>query len=117
MKASAFDSKERPRTCIISMRGIKQIAGRGTAYEFEDVIRGVERADLIEPSPGAGFRSREWVVSRLSWRPILREVGSRLNPGLAPVALNQEYELMGVHLHAPVGPDLSQCGGRLERSM
>ena len=82
------------RVCIISTRGVKRIAGRGTAYEFEDVIRSIDRADVIELSPGARFRSREWVVSRLSWRPVLRELGSRLNPGLHSVGLKNDYELL-----------------------
>jgi hypothetical protein len=77
----------------VSLRGVNRLAGWCSNYEFEDVITQVDDADLLAMEGGWAFRSREWVVKRLIWRPGLRRAVPHLNPGLKPMALERDYDL------------------------
>jgi hypothetical protein len=75
------------------MRRIMDWAGWVANYEFEDVVTQVDDADLLEITPGTGFRQAEWIVQRLLWRPGVRHIARHLNPGLSPITLDRDYEV------------------------
>jgi hypothetical protein len=75
------------------MRGTKKLASWCSNYEFEDVIASVDDVDLVTLSPGRGFGPREWLVRRLGWRPGVRQLSAKMNPGLVVQRLDQDYEV------------------------
>jgi hypothetical protein len=81
------------RVCLVSLRGVNRLAGWCSNYEFEDVISQIDNVDLLPMEGGRAFRSREWVVKRLIWRPGLRRAVPHLNPGLKPIRLEKDYDL------------------------
>lgn len=77
------------RVCVYSQRGTEFLLSRCVAYEFEDAICDIDRADLVVPEPRWGHAVRHRLSNRLAMHTGLR--GS--NPGLRPVDLDQRYDL------------------------
>ncbi len=85
---------EQSRTCIISMRDFRHLAGLTTFYEFEDVISSIDSVDIIELQTALGFKYRDWLLRRLIFKPGIQQLVSNFNPGLKPVYIEKEYELI-----------------------
>ena len=63
-------------------------------YEFEDVISSVEAPAVETFHAGSAYESRQWMVRRLIWRPGVRALAARMNPGLKPIRLTQDYDVL-----------------------
>ncbi len=61
-------------------------------YEFEDVICEVDNVDRIDLEGGRGFSLRQDATTWLVWRQLWRQF-ARINPGLKPTYLTQDYDL------------------------
>jgi hypothetical protein len=105
------------RVCLASMRGAKRLAAWCSNYEFEDVIASVDDVDIVALSPGPAHASREWLVQRLVWRPGLRQLAAKVNPGLQVRQLEQDYDLFAfVCMHPSDLLYLNALKGWKERS-
>ncbi len=92
-KAASPATSGKARVCLASMRGTRKLASWCSNYEFEDVIASVDDVDLVTLSPGRGFGPREWLVRRLGWRPGVRQLAAKMNPGLRVQSLDKDYEV------------------------
>jgi hypothetical protein len=93
-RAESAESSDGPaRVCLASMRGTKKLAAWCSNYEFEDVISAVDEVDLVSMKPGPGFAAREWLVNRMVWRPGVRRIAARTNPGMQVETLKKEYDV------------------------
>ena len=81
------------RVCIVSLRGAQRQAAWCSNYEFEDVIAGVEEADVLNLMPGSSFGVRQWLARKLIWRPGAQRLVRHFNPGVEGVELTRDYEL------------------------
>jgi Glycosyl transferases group 1 len=81
------------RVCMASLRGFNRLAGWCSNYEFEDVAISVDDVALFELNPGRAFDQTNWVAQRMMWRPGLKALARRSNPGLKPITLERDYEL------------------------
>ncbi len=61
-------------------------------YEFEDVICEVDQVDRLDLQGGTGFSLRQDATTWLVWRQWAKQF-ARLNPGLKPTYLTQDYDL------------------------
>lgn len=84
---------QRPRICVASLRSFKFFAGWCADYEFEDVVAAVDDAERFDLTPGPTFKASDWVIQRLLFRPGVRQLGRRMNPGLVPINLEHDYDL------------------------
>lgn len=85
--------------CIFSQRRIRQDVSRCSGYEFEDVVAGMERADIVAPTraeaPSVPYRARRWLSQ---YTPLFRHVPS----GAAHGPLGRDYDLFGCFLQKPI---------------
>lgn len=81
------------RVLLVSMRRLNPHAAWCSIYEFEDVIRQVEDVDLLELMPASRFELRQSIARSLAWRGWHRSF-ARLNPGVKPVTLGHDYDLL-----------------------
>jgi hypothetical protein len=82
------------RICMVSLRGVNKHAAWCSNYEFEDVICATDEVDLFSFQPGTAYEARQWFVRRLIWKPGLRQLTPHVNPGLQPIALEHDYDLL-----------------------
>jgi hypothetical protein len=77
-------------------RTFAQMAFQCGRYEAQDVIFDSDDVDLICLNPLKGFRIKEKWLRRLLWRDLSRRL-AYVNPGLQPIRLTKEYDLLLVH--------------------
>jgi len=81
------------RAVVLTMRRLNPQAAWCSIYEFEDVIREVDDVDLLELAPARRFEQRQRLARSLAfrgWHPSF----AHLNPGLEPVTLGHDYDLL-----------------------
>lgn len=88
--ASGAGERSGRRVLLVSIRKLNSHAAWCSNYEFEDVIAGVDDVDVLELEPG-GFRPQR---QRLARSLAFRRLGSGLNPGVANVEVERDYDLM-----------------------
>ena len=93
MPAGAKPAGAGGRVLLISIRRLNGHAAWCSNYEFEDVIRAVDDVDLLELRPTSRFALRQRVARSLAWRGRYPAF-NRLNPGVAPVRLERDYDLL-----------------------
>lgn len=78
-----------PRVCIYSSRTIHSHVARCAGFEFEDVIRNVDSADLVVSTPAPYFDYGSRVSNRFS-----RHLGIKpFNPGLQRIDVDRQYDI------------------------
>jgi len=89
----------RPRVLLVSPRRYEKAIWRCGQVEFEDLIRGVDDVDLVEPEAvvrGEGLFARQARrVARLA------HVELSFKPRVKPIGLAREYELFAFHASQP----------------
>ncbi len=81
------------RVLMVSMRRLNPHAAWCSIYEFEDVIRQVDDVDLLELEPARHFELRQSMARSIAWRGWHSSF-ARLNPGVKPVTLGRDYDLL-----------------------
>ena len=81
-----------PRVCMPTWRAFDRYAYLSCLYESADVLADSCDLDLLEIQAGRGFRTRESWQRRLVWHDP-SGLTARLNPGLEPVTVTQDYDL------------------------
>jgi glycosyl transferase family 1 len=81
------------RVCLVSLRGVNSHAAWCSNYEFEDVISEVDDVDRFVLTPAAGHSAKQWLASRVIWRPGLHLLTPHLNPGVQPITLKKDYDV------------------------
>jgi hypothetical protein len=81
------------RVLLVSIRQLNPHAAWCSNYEFEDVIREVDDVDVLELRRVPRFALRQRVARSLAWRGRYAAF-SRLNPGVQPVRLERDYDLL-----------------------
>ena len=81
------------RVLLVSLRRSNAHAAWCSNYEFEDVIQAVDDVDVLELGPGRHAGVRQRVARSLAWHGRHR-LFRRLNPGVHPVALERNYDLL-----------------------
>jgi hypothetical protein len=93
---NGVEQSRNPRICMPTWRRFAQAAYHGGRYEAHDVISDSDDVDLICPEPGKGFEFKDIWLRRLVWRDVSRRL-AYVNPGLRPVRLTKDYDLLFVH--------------------
>jgi hypothetical protein len=83
----------RARVLLVTLRRLNTHAAWCSNYEFEDVIRSVDDVDVLELDPAPRFELRQHVARSIAWRSRFRAF-TGLNPGVKPVRLNRDYDVM-----------------------
>jgi len=78
------------RTLLVTMRRLNGHAAWCSNYEFEDTIRAVDDVDVLELEPAPWRAQRQRASRSLAWRGLT----TGLNPGVKPVALERDYDLL-----------------------
>jgi len=86
----------KPRICMPTWRRFTQRVFQCSQYEAQDVILDSDDVDLIYLDPGKGFRFKEQWQRRLLFKDVSRRL-AYANPGLQPVRLTEEYDLLFIH--------------------
>lgn len=92
---SSKTTGEQARICIPTWRRFSPNAFRGPLYEAQDVFAQVDNVDLIQLEPESTFQWREKWLRKLIWKDFTRQL-VHLNPGLMPIQLSHNYELLVV---------------------
>lgn len=87
--------EEQARICMPTWRRFSPNAFRGPLYEAQDVFSEVDQVDLIQLESESAFQWREKWLRKLIWRDFTKQL-VYFNPGLAPIQLRQDYELLVV---------------------
>jgi len=74
-------------------RRFKRMVFQSLLYEAQDILTDVDDVDLIELEATARFAYQQPIQRRLMWHDRTRTL-ALLNPGLRPVRLNREYDLL-----------------------
>ena len=85
----------KPRVLIPTWRKFSAPAFRGGLFEAQDVFAEIDAVDLLCIEAGSDWQRREKWLRRLLWRDVSRQL-IHVNPGLKPVVLRQDYELLVV---------------------
>jgi glycosyl transferase family 1 len=89
----ANDGPSRARVLLVTIRRLNAHAAWCSNFAFEDVIRSVDDVDVLELEPAPHFELREHVARSIAWRSPYR-VFQGLNPGVKPVRLNRDYDVL-----------------------
>jgi hypothetical protein len=81
------------RVLLVTLRGLNKHAAWCSNYEFEDVIGAVDDVDVLELQPGGRFELRQRIARSVAFRGR-RTALARLNPGVKPVSIARDYDLM-----------------------
>lgn len=82
-----------PRICLPSFAAFARKAYQGGFREAEDVLVATDDVDLIPLEPASGFEFKERWQRRFLYHDVSRQLAF-LNPGLRPVRLNKDYDLL-----------------------
>ncbi|BAM88854.1 conserved hypothetical protein [Bradyrhizobium oligotrophicum S58] len=83
------DQPDKPRVLIFSLRNIfGRALNRGPHYEFEDIIREIDSAELVAPKVDPASR-RASLATRLAYHAPVA-----LNPGIPKIAAKGPYDLL-----------------------
>jgi Glycosyl transferases group 1 len=85
-------SSRQSRICMPTTRLFNRRAYQCSLHEAEDVLVEVDDVDLIRLEPKAGFRRREKLQRRLTFRDFSGRLVF-MNPGLRSVTLTRDYDL------------------------
>jgi hypothetical protein len=82
---------DQPRLLLLSQRGLAPHVSRCCSYEFEDLIRSVDAADLIAPH----YRQDAFELLSRAVNKLGRRIGllKGINPGIRPVRVEHDYQL------------------------
>ncbi len=97
-KPYAVETAERrgkARVLMPTWRRFSAPAFRGGLFEAQDVFAEIDEVDLVRVEAGPTWQSREKWLRRFLWRDVSRKL-IHVNPGLQPVTLQQDYELLVV---------------------
>jgi Glycosyl transferases group 1 len=91
-----FEEKhEKARVLMPTWRRFSAPAFRGGLFEAQDVFSEIDEVDQLCVEAGAAWPSREKWLRQFLWRDVSRQL-IYVNPGLRPVTLRQDYELLVV---------------------
>jgi hypothetical protein len=92
-RREALGGSRRPRICLLSARLFSRMAFQCAHLEAQDVLVESDDVDLIclEAEP-AFARKHQW-LRRLMYRDVSRRLAF-VNPGLKPVRLTKDYDLL-----------------------
>ena len=88
------------RVLMPTWRQFSKHAFRSGMYEAQDVFANVDEVDLLHVESGPRWQLWEKLLRRLLWRDVSRKL-IYMNPGLKPVHLQQDYELLVVFCSQP----------------
>jgi hypothetical protein len=94
--AKSLPTARPPRICMPVWEKISRKAYHGGRYEWQDVIAGSDDVEVIVPEPTRGFSLKEIWYRRLVWRDVSKRL-AYVNPGLKPIRLTKDYDLLVVH--------------------
>src|SRR5262245_64058143 len=80
------------RVCLPTSRKFSRRVFQAAHKEAQDVLESPE-VDLIELQARAGFEARQYWQRRLIYRDVSRTL-AYANPGLEPVRLTRDYDLL-----------------------
>ncbi|MGB5081499.1 MAG: glycosyltransferase [Burkholderiales bacterium] len=89
----ANDGPGRARALLVTLRRLNTHAAWCSNYAFEDVIRSVDEADMIELEPAPHFELRQHVARSIAWRSRYRAFQG-LNPGVKRAKLTRDYDVL-----------------------
>ncbi len=82
---------EEPRVLLLSQRGWAPVISRCCSFELEDVIRAVDKVDLVAPTyRHDAFELLSRAVNKAGRRTAAL---AGVNPGLRPLRVSRDYEL------------------------
>jgi len=84
-----------PRICLTTARRFNRMAFQCAHLEAQDVLAECADVDLIALEPEPSFRWKQPWIRRLMYRDVSRKL-AYANPGLKPVRLTGEYDLLVV---------------------
>jgi spore maturation protein CgeB len=88
-----LNSERAPRICLPTVAAFARKTYQGGFREAEDVLAATDDVDLIPLELAGGFAFKERFQRRLLYHDVSRKLAF-LNPGLKPVRLTKEYDLM-----------------------
>jgi hypothetical protein len=89
------EKRDKMRILMPTWRRFSAPAFRGGLFEAQDVFAEIDEVDLLCIEARPGWQSREKWLRQFLWRDISRQL-IYMNPGLKPVVLRQDYELLVV---------------------
>jgi Glycosyl transferases group 1 len=92
---TAHTSDRAPRICLPTARRFESLAFQCGYLEAQDVLAGCDDVDLICLEPESGFDSKLRWLRRLMYHDVSRRLAF-MNPGLKPVRLTRDYDLLVV---------------------
>lgn len=93
--AESEGRREKARVLMPTWRRFSAPAFRGGLFEAQDVFAEIDDIDLLGIEAGPNWQSREKWLRQFLWRDVSRRL-IYVNPGLQPVGLQQDYELLVV---------------------
>ena len=82
-------NSDTPRVLLFSQRNIYEPeVWRGAVYELEEILRQIDRVEVISPRPEKWFKQRRSNAQRIG-----KYTGIILNPGIRKTRLNKYYDL------------------------
>jgi hypothetical protein len=88
-----LNNVQTPRICLPTFSSFVRKAYQGGWREAEDVLAATDDVDLIPLELAGGFEFKERLQRRFLYHDVSRKLAF-LNPGLRPVRLNKEYDLL-----------------------
>jgi hypothetical protein len=85
-----------PRICMPSFAPFARQIFRSGLYEAQHVLASCDDVDVVGLEPARGFHTGQRLVKRLVYRDRSGLLAT-VNPGLRPVRLTRDYELLLVH--------------------
>jgi hypothetical protein len=90
---AGLNSERAPRICLPTFASFARKVYQGGFLEAEDVLVATDDVDLIPLEPAGGFEFKERITRRLLYHDVSRKL-TFLNPGLRPVRLNKDYDVL-----------------------
>jgi hypothetical protein len=89
------ENREKARVLMPTWRRFSAPAFRGGLFEAQDVFTEMDEVDLLCIEAGPNWQSWEKWLRQFLWRDVSRRL-IYVNPGLQPVMLRQDYDLLVV---------------------
>jgi len=89
------EKRKKARVLMPTWRRFSAPAFRGGLFEAQDVFAEIDEIDLLCIEARPDWQSREKWLRKFLWRDVSRQL-IYVNPGLQPVTLRQDYELLVV---------------------
>ena len=99
MYTSASNTDEQSRILVLSVRGFRFQAANCCIYEFEDLLRDLEKADMYAPSNEFSWARKVYRAAKYSSRSA--KFAARVAPFPQEVSLDGEYDLIFAVLDNP----------------